>query len=214
MQTLTRSPALEADLTRAYYETHSDDYFEDTVNVDLSDLYKEFLPYVPGGGRILDAGSGSGRDTLALLNKGYKVEAFDTSPALAERSSRLTGVQTKIVRFQDFESPPRFDGIWACASLLHVPSNQLRDAVGRLLASLKPNGALYASVKYGHGERIARDGRLFLDLDEAAVTKLFACFSDVVIKKIWVSKGEGSLQGRHRWLNVIVVKRPDKAGAK
>src|SRR5262249_12574588 len=158
----------------AYYEAHAPSYVDATLRIDMSELYEPFLALIPHGGRILDAGSGSGRDTLAFLEKGYQVEAFDASPALAEMSSRITGVLTRVLRFQDFQSAPRFDAVWACASLLHVRLSEWPDVLKRLIDALNPGGALFISVKNGIGERIARDGRLFTDLDEKTARSLLA----------------------------------------
>src|SRR3954462_4118584 len=87
--------------TQKYYEEHADQYFKDTSAGDISALYKPFLMNVPSGGLILDAGSGSGRDTLAFKKLGYRVEAFDLSPRLAELSTKLTGIRTKVAGFKD-----------------------------------------------------------------------------------------------------------------
>jgi SAM-dependent methyltransferase len=192
--------------TSAYYELNAQAYFDATLHVDMSDLYDQFLHYIPPGGRILDAGSGSGRDTFAFLQKGYEVHSFDSSPALAELSTRLTGVPTQVIRFQEFESVLRYDGIWACASLLHVPTKELHDALARSLRALKPGGVLYVSVKHGSDERVADDGRIFIDLDKTGMRNLFAKFPDVTLQKIWITGGEGSLRGRDNWINAIALK--------
>jgi SAM-dependent methyltransferase len=193
-----------------YYEDNAQRYIAQTFHVNMSQLYAEFLPFVADGGCILDAGSGSGRDTLEFLHRGYVVEAFDSSPALAAASTHLTGIPTAVLRFQEFASSPRFDGIWACASLLHVPKHELRDAVARLVAALRSGGALYASFKYGSGERVSRDGRLFVDLTEPELRSLLSSFADLIIRKIWITEGEGALRGRDRWLNVIVTKTTER----
>ncbi len=195
-----------ADSTHTYYETHAPGYFDATRSIDMTELYDRFLPYIPKGGRILDAGSGSGRDTLAFLTKGYQVEAFDASPRLAELSSRLTGIETKVLRLQDFHSPPRFDGVWACASLLHVRQSEMPGAVRRLVDALKPGGVLFICTKEGTGERLAPDGRLFTDLNEASARTLLEPL-DVDMVEIWVSQGEGTRRGQGDWLNVLAVKR-------
>lgn len=202
------SPDTEGSTT-GYYDRNAQAYFDATLNVDMSDFYDEFLRHILPGGRILDAGSGSGRDTLAFLKKGYEVDAFDSSPALAELSTKLTGVPTQVLRFQEFESAPLYDGIWACASLLHVPANELDDALARLLRALKPGGVLYVSVKYGSGERLADDGRHFVDFDKTGIRNLFAKFPDVTLMKTWISGGEGPLRGRDNWLNALALKAPD-----
>src|SRR5277367_5293741 len=82
--------------TRSFYQENAVGYFESTVGIDVSGLRERFLKYVPPGGRILDAGSGSGRDTRAFRALGYEVEAFDSSPALVELSTRFTGIQTQV----------------------------------------------------------------------------------------------------------------------
>jgi hypothetical protein len=76
----------------AYYDQNAEQFVSDRLDVDMSELYKPFLALVPRGGRILDAGCGSGRDSLAFLNKGYDVVSMDTlapsaSPYLAVEAS-------------------------------------------------------------------------------------------------------------------------------
>jgi SAM-dependent methyltransferase len=178
----------------------------------MSDLYREFLPLVKAGGRILDAGSGSGRDTAAFLRKGYKVDAFDSSPQLAALSTEFTGIPTRILRLQEFDGAPIYDGVWACASLLHVPKDELEDALGRLIRALRPGGVLYFSVKHGTGERLADDGRYFLDLDRDAIESLFEPFPEMRLAKVWVSAGEGARRGKDEWINALAVKHQSGAG--
>lgn len=202
-----KSDHSDEESTSAYYESHAPGYAEATRSIDMTKLYDQFLSHVPKGGQILDAGSGSGRDTLAFLNKGYKVEAFDASPRLAELSSGLTGIKTKVLRFQEFRSPPRFDGIWACASLLHVPQKELPSVVARLVDSMKPGGALFISMKEGSGERISNDGRLFTDLDEESARALLSPLG-LDIERMWISHGQGPRHGLDDWLNVLATKKP------
>lgn len=192
--------------TRRYYDRNARTYSEVTARIDMSAVYHRFLRHVPPGGLILDAGSGSGRDTVALIERGYEVEAFDSSPELCELSTQLTGIRTRILRFQEFESPPRYDGVWACASLLHVPQTDLHDAIKRLTKALKPGGVLYMSFKLGSGERIADDGRFYTDMDEQNLRELFTAFPDMALIDIWISAGEGTLHGKDAWLNAIALK--------
>ncbi len=67
--------------THSYYEQNAEQFFADTVDVDMSVLYARFLESIPAGGYILDAGCGSGRDSKAFASSGYRVAAFDASPA-------------------------------------------------------------------------------------------------------------------------------------
>lgn len=194
--------------TDKYYRDHALAYAESTLGVDMSEIYGRFLDYLPRSAKILDAGSGSGRDTLAFQNLGHNVDAFDASPALCAFSTQLTGVPARVQTFQDFKSEPVYDGIWACASLLHVQADELADAVRRLVHALKPEGALYMSFKHGSGERLSADGRCYLDMDEERLRAVLNDVADAHLSEIWVSHGEGSRRGRDAWLNAILVRTP------
>ena len=193
--------------TDRFYRDRAIAYSEATLGVDMSKVYDRFLGYLPKPAKILDAGSGSGRDTLAFKNLGYDVDAFDASPELCALSTELAGVPTRLERFQEFEPEPIYDGIWACASLLHVQAGELSDVFRRLVHGLKPGGAFYSSFKHGLEERSADDGRFFQDMDEVRLHALLSCISDVSVAEIWISRGEGFRIGREAWINAIVVKR-------
>lgn len=187
-----------------YYAQNADKYAASTLDLDLTPLYERFLAYLPKGSLILDAGSGSGRDTLAFLKRGYVVEAFDASPELSAFSSRLTGVPTRVLRFQEFDDVNRYDGIWACASLLHVPKVELHETLVRLILALKFGGALYMSFKHGDDERIAEDGRFYSDVTEEELAALLSAIPDISIEEVWLSEGESRLKGKGDWVNAIV----------
>jgi SAM-dependent methyltransferase len=188
----------------AYYEKNAERYFQSTAIADLSRLYGPFLMHIPSGGRILDAGSGSGRDTLAFLKLHYRVDAFDRSTSLARLSSRLTGQSTRIVSFEEFTSDVLYDGVWACASLLHVPYAKLPLVIERLGATITPGGVLYASFRYGHGERVASDGRVFTDLDFELLAEILARLPAFRLRTKWISSGEDVFLGSGEWLNILL----------
>jgi SAM-dependent methyltransferase len=135
------------DLNIGYYQHNAGTFFADTVEVAMTPLYRHFLPLLPDRGRILDAGCGSGRDAKAFSALGHQVTAFDASPALIALAERNLGQPVHCLRFQDITWQDSFDGIWACASLLHVPAVELPDAMQRLCRALEPGGILYASFK-------------------------------------------------------------------
>jgi len=194
------------DRTQLYYDRNAEQYFSKTVNISMDALYERFLRYIHPGGRILDAGSGSGRDTLAFIQNSYEVEAFDASIELAALSTQYTGISTKVMRFQDLTEVERYDGIWACASLIHVPRAELADVLSRFGLALKPGGALYVSFKYGSEERGAEGGRHFTDMDETLLTHLFDENPYFQLKEIWVSLGEKHFKGIGKWINAIAAK--------
>lgn len=137
------------DMSLRYYTHNANSYVSATRHVDMTKLYARFLPHVRAGGLILDAGCGSGRDARTFLQRGYAVEAFDASPELAQLASQHTGIPVKVMRFQELDDTARFDAIWACASLLHVPTDEQAQAWSRLWQSLQPGGVIYASYKLG-----------------------------------------------------------------
>ena len=192
------------DMTTRYYSENAPVFFADTVAVAMDPLYARFLPHLPPGGHILDAGCGSGRDTLAFLERGYQVTAFDASPSLASLAERHTGQPVRVLRLQDMEWSQTFDGIWACASLLHVPAAELPEVMGRLAGALRPGGVLYASFKYGHGER-ERQGRRFTDLDVAGLRALLAQVPGLTEPETWISQDLRPGRAAERWLNTLLA---------
>ncbi len=144
-----------------FYERHAADFVQDTVDLDLEALHNRFLSQLPSkSARILDAGCGSGRDSAAFRASGFRVTAIDASPAMV-RAARHLGVRATRMELQELPYREEFDGIWACASLLHVPHSQIRSVLRRLRRALRPGGVIFVTLKEGRGERLAEDGRFF-----------------------------------------------------
>lgn len=156
----------------AFYDQRAASYAAASHDMDLRPLYARFLPHVRPGGLILDAGCGSGRDALAFRQAGFRVEAFDASPQMARQAALLLGQEVPVLCFEDVAWQERFDGIWACASLLHVAPADLPDVLRRLQRALRPGGVMFFNFKYGQGQRHSPDGRRFTDMDEAGVRAL------------------------------------------
>lgn len=187
-----------------YCERHAEQFFQDTVAVDMGPLYKRFLAYVPSGAIVLDAGCGSGRDALAFKRLGYPVHAFDASEALAHKASELLGQSVARQSFERFDEAARYGGIWACASLLHLPEKKLPEAFERLWNALLPGGVLYCSFKYGDAQRV-KDGRHFTDANEARVQQWTQHLQDREEQQFWIT--EDQRPGREeRWLNFLLFK--------
>lgn len=205
--------AREPDTTMEFYDTHAGEYFDRTVSADLSALYTRFLRRVKPGGVILDAGSGSGRDLKALRNRGFQALGIDASRELARLASQYSGAECLTVRFEDIEFRNKFDGIWACASLLHISKHTILRVLHRLYRSLHSHGALFASVRLGQGEATTDDGRFFAYY----TSQEFCSFLEkagFLIEDLWVSRD--TLPGREsvEWINVIAVKTAVPAAAK
>lgn len=188
-------------MSTAWYDGNAESYALQTLKADMTAVYARFLPHLPRGGRILDAGCGGGRDSNHFLRAGYEVDAFDASAGMVLMARNLTGLPVKQASFEEFEVTQQYDGIWACASLLHVGKDKFQDVLKKLLGSLTENGVFYFSMKAGDGERI--DGeRYFHDmLPAAAEAAVLAAGGEIV--EIWTSGDK--LPGRPDlfWTNVI-----------
>lgn len=190
----------------AYYKQCAADFFAATVAVDMHELHDRFLANLPSGGHILDAGCGSGRDARAFSALGFRVTAFDASPELAKLASAHLGKPVQIRTFHEVEEIACYDGIWACASLLHLPEKHLPEAIECLWTALKPGGCFYFSFKYGLGER-QHTGRHFTDADEDVIAGWLAGLTDIARHEIWLTQDQRP--GRDEtWINALVMKAP------
>jgi SAM-dependent methyltransferase len=194
----------------AYYESNARSYFLSTVNANMTTLYAPFLSYMCPNASILDAGCGSGRDTLYFSKRGYRVTAFDYSPSLVKMATKLTGREVLNMAFQDLEFKKQFDGVWACASLLHVPKDDMHDVLFRLSRSMKVGGIMFASFKPGAGERY-HNNMLFVDIDEDAFDDLIKPHPELTILRCWKTSDVRPGMENEKWLNFMVRKtRPLK----
>lgn len=161
----TKPPSDYTAATTADYDAHAAEFCANTAAVDMSELYAPFRNEISAGDRILDAGCGSGRDSWAFLQKGYPVVSIDASPEMVSATTKLTGQSAILMRFDELDFDSEFDGIWACASLLHIARQDLQEILDRLTKALKPGGVLYLSFKHGDAERV-ENGRFFNDLND------------------------------------------------
>ena len=189
--------------TRQYYAENASAFVENTQHVDMSALYQRFLPYIPEQGSILDAGCGSGRDAKYFQSLGHQVAAFDASPELAKLASDLLQQTVAIQTFQQFDETEAYDGIWCCASLLHVPNLELKGVIKRLHKALNHNGVLYMSFKYGIEERV-KEGRFFCDQTEQTIQQYLSGFR---VMETWVTGDQRPDREAEQWLNLIVQKQ-------
>lgn len=187
------------DRTIQYYKDNAENYVKQTVNADMGGTYVDFLACIPQGGRILDVGFGSGRDLAYFSKQGYLAHGIDFVEEFVLRA-RKEGLSAKVGDFHDLPFKEEFDGIWACASLLH--SDNLPLAFENLSRALKVGGVFYLSMKYGKGKGM--DGERFYQyMDEEMLISL-AKNSGLTVEKI--TKTEDTLGRSQVWLNVILHK--------
>ena len=187
--------------TLDYYNRTAEKYIEDSLHADVSDLYAHFLPKVPKGGSILDLGCGSGRDSKHFMELGYQVSAVDGSEEFCKRANSLLGIEVKYMLFDEIDFISEYDAVWACASLLHVPKNEIHGILQKVENSLKPEGILYMSFKYGTEERIAGE-RAFSDYTEQNIPWLLSETKMECIEH-WISGDVREDHTGEKWLNII-----------
>lgn len=195
--------------TIAFYDRNAAHFAAQTADLDMSPLYERFLRHVPAGGRILDAGCGVGRDTQAFAQRGFNVVAFDASAEMVRLTRERTAglVEVHHMRFEDVAWQEEFEGIWACASLLHVPPTTFPIIALRFTQMLRPGGAWYMSFKLGTGERSAA-GRLFVDHTAMSLRAAFSNLS-LTIVETWTSEDVRPGRKVENWLNTIGLKRKE-----
>ena len=184
-----------------YYNMNADSFIEGSLQADMSSVRARFLAYLPKNASILDLGCGSGRDTKAFLDEGYSVIAADGSKELCKRAAVYTGQRVRCLLFEDLDYEDQFDGVWACASLLHVSKVKTPNILKKVRDALKPKGTLYASYKYGTKEW-EKDGRFFHDCIEEDMTVIFSELYGWKIREMWKSEDVRKREGEY-WINVI-----------
>lgn len=147
-------------MNRAFYDGNAATYVANTGSLDLGFAWQRFLAALPFRGMILDAGCGSGRDAAHFVQQGYLVDAIDASLEMVAATERR-GVNAEQRLLQDVDKIGTYAGIWACASLLHVPKSEIELVLGNFARALVLGGVAYVSLKEGVGEGREQDGRYF-----------------------------------------------------
>lgn len=185
--------------TKNYYSNNSTEYISTTQNVDMSGHYEHFTKFLNVGATILDVGFGSGRDMRYFAKNGYMVMGVDNVQEFVDHA-QSEGLNVALCDFHALPYNNEFDGIWACASLLH--SDNLLLAFNNIAKALKMGGYIYLSMKYGQGATV-ENGRFYQYIDEQKLTNLCKQ-SNLTIVETYYS---GDLLKRSRkWINIILTK--------
>ncbi len=198
---MSKSP----DKTLEFYNRNADSFIENTLHADMQETQDRFLGSVTPGGRILDFGCGSGRDARYFLSHGYQVDAVDGSAELVRRASEQLGIPARQLLFQDLSEVDRYDGIWACASILHLPKKELKSVMLKMTTALHDRGVIYASFKYGTFEG-ERNGRYFTDFTEETIREFLQDMPVLQIRECWTTADVRPGRDDEKWLNMLVEK--------
>lgn len=194
------------DKTINYYDINAKEFVEGTLNVDFKATQDKFINKLPAKGYILDFGCGSGRDTKYFLARDFNVDAIDGSIELCKIASEYTNIKVRHMYFNELSIVNKYDGIWACSSILHLSLDDLVDVFKRMSKALKDEGIIYTSFKYGDfsGER---NGRYFTDMTEDSFAKLIANIENLKVEEQWITADVRPQRGNEKWLNLILRKK-------
>lgn len=190
-----------------FYNREATHYKEERNDIKgFDEIYIPFTRVVKKNGKILDFGCGSGRDSLYFKNHGYCVSALDGSKEMCKITKDLCNIEVKEMFFEDFKEENTYDGIWACASLLHLPKEEITKVLKNLSISLKENGYIYVSFKYGDFEGV-RNERYFVDFTEESFEKFLKEIPELEIVESYQTNGLLKSQIRKQWINFILKKK-------
>lgn len=187
-----------------YYDLHYEQFLNSIKDAHMNDQINRFIKYIKPSCYILDAGCGSGRDSLTFIKLGYKVLSFDASVKMCEIAEQNTKQQVLNLKFEDLNFKDKFDAIWANASLLHVNHKYMNDVFKRLYNALKNDGIMYCSFKCRDAD-YEKDGRYFTCFNQNNFIE-FIKDTKFEIIEMNVSYDSRPERNNEKWLNIILKK--------
>ncbi len=191
--------------TLEYYNKNADQFAQGTFFVEFAKIQERFLSKLKEGSCILDFGCGSGRDTKYFLSRGYRVDATDGAEELCKIASEYSGIEVKQMLFSELNEHEKYDGIWACSSILHLPKDELKSVFQKMTDALKQNGVIYTSFKYSEFEG-ERNGRYFTDFTLESFKDYMQDMGTLQIEEYWITGDVRCGRGDEKWLNLILRK--------
>ena len=188
-----------------YYNRIADSYYWTTVGIDMSKLRNAFAAYLPAEARVIDLGCGSGRDVMAFGDMGHEASGLDASKELVELAKERLEVKASVGDMVTWRASEPYDGIWCCASLIHLNEEEKKRFFGNLQYNLKPGGVIYISVKEGIETGTDEEG-VYTSNCTADELKSFLDGAGCEILETVVTEDAMGRPGV-KWLNVIAKKR-------
>lgn len=186
-----------------YYNENVNEFVSKVHHLEMTFLYGKFERLLQSNASILDVGSGSGRDSLYFHKNGYTVTSFDASEALVEFSRDFLD-NVHLATFESFESSELYDGIWACASLLHVDRFRIQIIIQKYIDMIKKEGVFYMSFKSCEYDYI-KDGRQFTCFTIDTLKSLVNKFNDIKIVDLFETQDVRD-DRNEVWVNIIIKK--------
>lgn len=189
--------------TLAHYNDSAEAFWEGTRDHDVSQNIGALLSHLGAGAfRILDLGCGPGRDLRAFRDLGHEAVGLDGAARFVEMARELTGCEVLQQDFLALDLPPEhFDGVFANASLFHVPAQELPRVLGELRAALRPGGVLFSSNPHGRNEEGWCDRRYGTYLDIETWRALMRAAGFVELEHYY--RPAGLPRSRQPWLAMV-----------
>lgn len=188
-----------------FYNEQARVYYDKTIELDMSEALEEFISLLPENCPILDLGCGSGRDSLYLIEHGFDVTAMDGASELCGLAEIHIGQDVLCMRYEEMDFESVFDGVWACAALVHIPKNELSNILVKIVNSLRPNGILYMSLKYGDVSGL-KNGIYYSEYRTKDIKDIINNFKELELIKIYKTNDIREERKEEQWLNVYIRK--------
>ena len=197
--------------TLAHYEARAKDFWEGTRGHDVRQNIDALLSRIEADPpfSILDFGCGPGRDLKTFRDLGHKAIGLEGAASFAALAREYSGCEVWEQDFLHLQLPPlRFDGIFANASLFHVPTQELPRVLGQLHSALKDNGVLFASNPHGQNDEGWSRGRYGAYHDPGAWHALVAGAAFIELDHYY--RPPGKPRSEQPWLATVWRKSPQR----
>lgn len=188
-----------------YYNRNADSYYWNTVGVDMSVFRKKFASYLPNEASVIDMGCGSGRDVMAFSDMGHDAAGLDAAKELLKLAEERLEIKTIAADMSEYKAASPYDGIWCCASLIHLNDEEKARFFRNLDRNLKPGGALFLSVKEGIETGRDSEGVYTSNCTGAELRRRLEDAGCEILDDRVTTDAMG--RGNVRWLNVFARKR-------
>ena len=186
-----------------YYESNAERYAAETISADMSEQYQRLLPLLKKVAKFLDVGTARGRDECYSKKQAYQATALEPPKHLCREIRKVFSGEIVCSDIQNYQPTERYDGIWACASLIHLQEEEVLCFFRKIDMYLNDNGIVYVSGKNGISTGEVEDGRFFLEFTEQLVEKILTVNKQLKQEQLWYTEDVSGRRG-FRWLNVVL----------
>ncbi len=193
----------ELNQTRDSYDKHAVEIADGFWEFELTDTWNTFSQSLPAGAKVADIGCGPGRDTGQFIQRGFWTTGIDYSSGMLQEAMRRAPAPylQGDMRTLPFTAEA-FNGAWVCASMLHIPRNEVPGVLAGIWRILKPGGTIYLALKEGQGELWdSRKGQRFFTFFQEGEIRVLLENAGFEIFEMVVNPGE-----RANWINVFARK--------